>query len=333
VGGTTVEEVVARFAAGRELKPETTLDELGLSSLDRVELMMALEDTFQVTLEEGALEASKNMLDLKALVQDSGVRAPTAEAAGLHRNNGLRPNALRGPEPSGSGRLAFPTWNRWPGAWFLRRISLPTWILPLARVFLELKVEGLEHLRGLQGPVIFASNHQSHMDTPTILIALPARWRYRVSTAMSREFFHAHFHRNIVGFKSWLTNSLNYFGACMFFNAFPMSQGGSGTRQTMRYIGDVTRDGYSVLIFPEGERRAEADGELAPFRAGVGMIGARLDLPVIPVRIEGLDKVLHKKMKWPKRGPVRVAFGAPVRLVGEDYPALAARVEDAVRRL
>jgi len=63
------------------------------------------------------------------------------------------------------------------------------------------------------------------------------------------------------------------------------------------------------------------------------MIGARLDLPVIPVRIDGLDKVLHKKMKWPKRGPVRVAFGAPIRLVGEDYPQLAARVEEAVRQL
>ena len=58
---------------------------------------------------------------------------------------------------------------------------------------------------------------------------------------MSREFFYAHFHRRAVRFKSWVTNSLNYFGACMFFNAFPMSQSGSGTRQTMRYIGDVTR--------------------------------------------------------------------------------------------
>jgi long-chain acyl-CoA synthetase len=63
------------------------------------------------------------------------------------------------------------------------------------------------------------------------------------------------------------------------------------------------------------------------------MIAARLDLPVIPVRIDGLDKVLHRTMRWPKRGPVRVAFGAPLTLTGEDYPALAGQVEAAVRGL
>jgi long-chain acyl-CoA synthetase len=63
------------------------------------------------------------------------------------------------------------------------------------------------------------------------------------------------------------------------------------------------------------------------------MIGARLGVPVVPVRIEGLDKVLHPKMRWPKRGPVRVAFGAPMRLTGEDYQALAKQVENAVKAL
>jgi len=198
-------------------------------------------------------------------------------------------------------------------------------------VFLSLRVDGLEHLRNLNGPVIFAANHQSHMDGPTILIALPRRWKYWLAPAMSREFFYGHFHRRAVGWKSWLTNSLNYFGSTMFFNAFPLAQRGPGTRQTLRYIGDVTADGYSILIFPEGERHDE-DG-MARFRPGVAMIAARLGLPVIPVRLQGLDKVLHRTMRWPKRGPVRVAFGAPMTLTGDDYPALARQVEDAVRAL
>jgi long-chain acyl-CoA synthetase len=117
----------------------------------------------------------------------------------------------------------------------------------------------------------------------------------------------------------------------MFFNAFPLSQGGSGTRQTMRYIGEVTADGYSILIFPEGERHLE--DQIAPFRPGVGMIASKLDLPVVPIRVDGLDKVLHPKMKWPKRGPVRVAFGKPMKLAGDDYAALAKQVEEAVRHL
>jgi long-chain acyl-CoA synthetase len=169
------------------------------------------------------------------------------------------------------------------------------------------------------------------MDTPAILIALPARWRYRVAPAMAKEFFRAHFFPGQFTRREWFTNSLNYYLACQFFNAFPLPQREAGTRQTLRYIGEIVADGYSVLIFPEGERHTE--GEIVPFRPGIGMIGARLEVPIVPVRIVGLDRVLHPKWKWPKRGPVRIAFGAPLSLEGEDYGALAKRVEEAVRRL
>jgi long-chain acyl-CoA synthetase len=95
-------------------------------------------------------------------------------------------------------------------------------------------------------------------------------------------------------------------------------------------MGEILADGYSILIFPEGRRE---EGRVGTFRAGIGMIGSRLGVPVIPVRIEGLDKVLHPKAKWPTRGPVRVAFGKPIRLDGDDFAALARQVEDAVRNL
>ena len=70
--------------------------------------------------------------------------------------------------------IDFPSWNRSLPARALRRASLPTWILPLGRIFASVEVRGLEHLERLQGPVIFAANHQSHFDTPVILDALPA---------------------------------------------------------------------------------------------------------------------------------------------------------------
>jgi len=148
---------------------------------------------------------------------------------------------------------------------------------------------------------------------------------------MAKEFFRAHFYPSEFGRKKVFWNSLWYYLACQFFNAFPLPQREAGTRQTLRYIGEVLGDGYSVLLFPEGRRLNE--GELAPFRAGVGMIGARLDVPVVPVRILGLDKVLHPKWKWPKRGPVRIVFGKPLKLEGDDYSALAAKVHDAVLEL
>ena len=331
----TVESVVARFAAGRDLTGSTSLDELGLSSLVRVELMMALEETFQVTLDEGLLAQAKTIADLEAIV---GAGAATGRDSAVAGPPGLSSTRSDVPgskfEVGSSGErdvIAFPRWNRSPAAWFLRRISLPTWILPLGRVFMQIDVRGLDRLRGVRGPVIFAANHQSHMDTPAIFDALPSRWRYRLAPAMAKEFFTPHFYPARYTRKQWFTNSLNYYLACMFFNAFPLPQREAGTRQTLRYIGEVLAGGYSILIFPEGKRTDR--GEILPFRPGIGMIGARLDVPVVPVRLEGLEKVLHLKMKWPKRGPVRVSFGEPLRLQGDDYPALARQVEDAVRRL
>ena len=55
--------------------------------------------------------------------------------------------------------------------------------------------------------------------------------------------------------------------------------------------------------------------------------------PVVPVRVEGLDRVLHPTWHMATPGPVRVAFGAPLHLTGDDYEALAKEVEEAVRRL
>jgi long-chain acyl-CoA synthetase len=195
----------------------------------------------------------------------------------------------------------------------------------------QLDVRGLEHLKNIDGPVIFAANHQSHFDTPVILMALPARWRYRVAPAMAKEFFKAHFYPEQYGRRAWLTNSLNYYLASAFFNAFPLPQRETGTRQTLRYIGDLFASGFSLLIFPEGKRTT--GGEINRFQAGIGMIASRLDVPVVPVRLDGLDRVLHQTWKFPQRGPARVWFGPPISLKGNEYSSLAGVVEEAVRNL
>jgi long-chain acyl-CoA synthetase len=210
-------------------------------------------------------------------------------------------------------------------------VSLPTWILPPARLFMSLEVRGLEHLRDLSGPVIFAANHQSHFDGPAILQALPSRWRYRVAPAMLKEFFKGHFYPDQFSLGRRLTSSTNYYLSTLFFNAFPIPQREAGARQTLRYIGEIVEDGYSILIFPEG-RRTDA-GEIMPFQPGVGMIASRLGIPVVPVRLEGLEKILHHSWSFPKRGRGRVTFGPAMSLSGNDYAALAARVEEAVRGL
>jgi long-chain acyl-CoA synthetase len=324
----SVADVVTRYAVGRTVDPNTTLEELGLSSLDRVELMMALEEAFHVTLDESVFASAKTIGELEAIV---GPERPYGSSLAL--GSGSQAPAAQVPEQTRTvpaAPIAFPSWNRsWP-AWALRRISLPTWILPFMGAFMDLSVEGLEHVNSIEGPVIFASNHQSHLDTPAIFIALPPSRRYRLAPAMAKEFFAAHFNRAGVSFREWLGNSANYYLASEFFAAFPLPQREAGTRQTMRYIGEVVGDGYSILIFPEGRRTG---AEIGPFRPGVGMIAARLGVPVIPVRLSGLERVMPAGSLSPVRGPVRVTFGAPLHLEGSDYAALAKRVEEAVKAL
>jgi long-chain acyl-CoA synthetase len=305
--GDTVEALIARFSRGRDLSGATTLEELGLSSLERVELMVALEDRFQTRIDEGRFTEATSVGDLKKLVE-----AP--------------PAAQETEEP-----VDFPSWNRHPVVALIRRLSLATWILPLGRIFAHLRVSGVEHLEDLQGPVVFASNHQSHMDVPVILTALPGRWRARVAPAMQKEFFKAHFFPAAYGRRDRFKSSLLYYLAAFYFNAFPLPQREAGARQTLQYIGDLTGANWSILIFPEGARADS--GHMLPFRGGIGMIGSRLDVPVVPVRIEGVDRVLHPTWRMARPGPVRIAFGAPLRLRGDDYAELAGRVEAAVRAL
>jgi long-chain acyl-CoA synthetase len=301
-----VEAVLARLSHGRAVESSTSIQELGLSSLDRVELMVALEQRMQTSFDESAFASAKTVGDLRAIVEGS------ARAAG----------------PGEAGAIEVPAWSlSWP-ARVVRRVLQVALVLPLTRYFAQITVHGAEHLRDLTGPVLFASNHQSHMDTPVILAALPPRLRRKVAPAMVKEFFRAHFHPAEATVRERSRASTLYVLAALAFNAFPLPQREAGARDTLRYIGRLTSAGYSILIFPEGARGET--GTLKSFRPGVAMIGSRLGLPVVPVRLEGVDGVLHPSWKMARRGPVTVRFGAPVVLQGDDYGAMAGRLRDAV---
>jgi long-chain acyl-CoA synthetase len=305
--GDQLQSLLTKFTGARQLDGTTSIEGLGLSSLERVELMVALEDQFQTRIDETKFAGAKTLDELRAVLKSAPQEAEVAEP------------------------VDFPSWNRaWPVR-IIRRASQATWILPLGRIFAWVRVNGLEHIEHLEGPVVFASNHQSHFDVPVILMAMPGRVRARVAPAALKEFFKAHFFPEGVPAMQVFTNRLNYYLSAFFFNIFPLPQREAGARQTLRYIGEVTGDGYSVLIFPEGVR--SASGDIKPFKPGIGMIGSRLDLPVVPVRIDGADRVLHTSWKWPKSGYVSVTFGAPMHLSGDNYADLAKQVEQAVRDL
>jgi long-chain acyl-CoA synthetase len=294
-------DVLGKFSSGRQLDANTRIDDLALSSLDRIQLMMELEQRTGAAIDEAQFAAAKTIGDLTHF------------------------------KPSIDEAFEFPEWNRGRAARWLRRLALPGLILPLARTFAWIKVEGLENLRGLEPPVIFAANHQSHFDVPAIFSALPSKWRYRTAPAMAKEFFAAHFHPEAFPLRNRFTSGLNYVLSSLIFNAFPLPQREAGTREALRYAGNLAAEGTTILIFPEG-KRTDA-GEILRFQPGVGMLASRLHLPVVPVRLEGLERVLHKSAKFPTPGRARVKFGPPLKLQGDDYTGLAKQIEDAVRAL
>jgi long-chain acyl-CoA synthetase len=241
----------------------------------------------------------------------------------------IREHPMTAPAPASASEI--PDWPRSWIASLVRDIGLALVILPLARLFAWLRVERREQLDSLDAPVIFASNHQSHFDGPSILMALPYRLRRRVAIAASREFFAAHFHPE--RFSGWrrFTSSLSFFLASLFFNIFPLPQREAGAMDALRYAGRLMSEGWNVLIFPEGDRTES--GEIHSFQPGVGMMASRLAARVVPVRLEGLDRILHKSWRMAKPGRALIKFGAPLQLDGDDYESLAQRVEAAVREL
>lgn len=298
-------DLLARYSHGRAITARTTLDELGLSSLERVELML------ETGLSEARMQEARTVGDLES-----------AESRG---ESSMRTDSAR------PAQDRFPRWSRWWLSRWIRDLSLPTWVLPIGRIFTWVHAQGLEHLMGLSGPVIFACNHQSILDVPCILMALPFRWRRRVAPAASREWFAAYFHPERFPLWRHWTNGFSYFMAALFFNIFTLPQRESGATGALRYAGELVSSGWCILIFPEGVRSETP--EILPFQPGAAMMASRLGIPIVPVRLCGLENVLRPGWHMARPGRVDVRFGAPITVEGDDYASQIARVERAVRNL
>ena len=218
-----ITKLVRAYAPHRTITADTTLEELGLSSLERVELMVELEERFNLSIDEATFTKARRLADL--VEQISRPAAPQEE-------------------------LTIIDWNRGMPACLVRRVTMAGLILPITHLCARIRVRGAEALRSLDGPVVFASHHQSHLDTAVILAALPSQWRYSVAPAMWKEFFDAHFHPERHSRVRRMTNSLNFYIATLVFSAFPLPQRETGVRETVRHIGDLISEGWSVLIFP-----------------------------------------------------------------------------------
>ena len=313
-------------------------EDLGLSSLERVELLAKLESSLGVQLDEESFAGIATIGELKTQLQTNGSSQHRDREADGRPGTSKPPTELASQpaRPRGPSSVSFdvkpPHWTRTALLRWIRALTLHLLILPVFRHYIPVRVEGLSRLEKLHPPVLFSANHLSHLDTVAILSALPRRWRLRMAPAMAQGFFLPHFRPRSFSFRERCQSSLLYFLACALFNAYPLPQHIGGVRQALRYTGELVDHGCCPLVYPEGER--SVDGDLSGFKPGIGLLGVRLRIPVVPIHLSGLFEVFSIHHSWPRRGPVTVRFGKPLAF-GEkaDYGQATREIEAATVRL
>ena len=208
-------------------------------------------------------------------------------------------------------------WARTYPARFARVVLVEGLVRPTLGALASPTVKGLDRLTDLEGPVVFAANHHSHVDTPLLLTTIPEPWRHRLVIGAAADYF----------FGNRVTAPLS----ALVIGAIPIERQKVSRRSAQQAV-ELIGEGWSFLIFPEGGRSPDGWGQ--PFRGGAAYLASRADVPVVPVHIEGTGRVLRKGRNLPRRSPTTVTFGAPLHVAeGEDSRRFAARLEAVVAAL
>jgi 1-acyl-sn-glycerol-3-phosphate acyltransferase len=140
------------------------------------------------------------------------------------------------------------------------------------------------------GGVILAANHASFLDPPLVGSGLKRDINY-----LARESL---FRFPLVGavLRSW--------------NSVPVDRDGGGAKGLKIILGRLL-DGAGIILFPEGTRTL--DGKLQPVRAGIGLVVAKSEAPVVPVRVFGTFEAFGRNVKFPRPKRIGVKYGTPMR--------------------
>jgi long-chain acyl-CoA synthetase len=279
--------------------------DLNLTSIERVELLAALEDRYQVDLNETQFTESTTVGELEKLLrQPAGRRSD----------------------------YVYPRWTlHWPITWIRAAIYyLLAW--PATLLLGYPSTGGRERLAGLRGPILLVSNHVTSIDIGFLLAALPARFRNHLAVAMAGERLarmrHAPHEHGAIYRCFWRAV---YALVVTIFNVFPLPQT-AGFRESFAYAGEAVDRGYNVLVFPEGAMTP--DGNLHEFRAGIGLLARGLELPIVPMRIDGLFELKRAHRWFTRPGRIRVTIGDPIRFDAKTEPEkIAAELQRLVSSL
>ena len=257
--------------------------------MDRVELMSALEDRYQVDLSEANFAQVSTVGELERMLH----QPQRAQQSGYH----------------------YPRWaQRWPVRW-VRNFFYYLLSLPATLIMAHPRIVGRENLEGIDGPILITCNHVTYIDVGFVLIAMPPRIRNKLAVGMLGERLWGMWRppASMNVFARWW-QQLGYYLVVALFNVFPLPQQ-SGVRESFAFAGESVDRGYSVVVFPEGRRTD--NGRPSPFRSGVGMLAQRLDIPVVPLRIDGLFDLKLSGRRIARRGELKVMIGKPLRFSPE----------------
>ena len=287
------------------LSPQTNLEsELNLSSLDRVELLSALEDRYQIDLSETRFANVNTVGELEQM--------------------------LHGKLPQRTP-YHYPRWvQRWPVTW-IRVVVHYVLLRPAVFLLGRPRIEGRENLRGVRGPVLVICNHIGDIDPGFVLTALPFFLRHKLAIATGGEALEIlrtpPTTRRFIG---KVYDRLKWTLGVSLLNLFPLPRE-AGFRESFAFAGESVDRGYSILVFPEGHHTT--DGKLLSFRAGIGLLANNLQIPIVPMRIDGLFEVKQAGKKFAPPGQIKVKVGAPVTFADLDPEEIAKELHNIVERL
>jgi len=277
----------AARAAPPTLRPTFNLDlDLGLDSMQRVELLSHLEQELGGNVEEAQLTEIYTVRDLVDAVLKSA--ASGAGSPGTRVGfAGWKSILAEDPEDPDILALAHP-----------HRINDTFWYLfsRLLQVFaldrFDLKVTGLDKLPKT-GAFIISSNHQSYLDPLVLASVLPPDVFMRAFAVGTSEIFGE-------GMMRRLARSIKVIVLDPDANLVPaMRAGAFGLRQ-----------GMTLVLYPEGER--SMDGTPRAFKKGAAILSIHLQVPIVPVAIEGFYQAWPRNRKFRGFTPLRMAFGNPI---------------------
>jgi long-chain acyl-CoA synthetase len=304
--------------AAPKLAPGDDLErDLGLSSLERVDLLGALEDRYQVDLSETSFANAATVADVEKLLR--------GERTGAQDDS----KASEGRERRG---FHFPRWAlHWPATW-LRLGAHYLLMRPAVYLLGWPRIIGRENLRGVSGPLLVISNHIDDVDAGLIQTVLPARIRHKLAIATGGEALEAL--RSPARDRGWLLrifDRLQWVLGVTLLNLFPLPRE-AGFRKSFAYAGEAVDHGYSVLVFPEG--RHTEDGKLRPFRTGVGLLANNLRIPILPMRIDGLFEIKRAGKRIARPGQIQIRIGKPIQFAAETPPGeIASALQKIVEKL